>query len=284
MRPPLIRDKPGDARDLALRARTRVALGRLRLRLAVSRRAIDDALDGAAGLAFVRSHGNTGDQLIEEGIRILLGRRLYDEVSGAALGDAKGDLAFVAGGGAWCQPYHEFMPELLPELEARFRRVVILPSSFDANVTAVRRALSETKAVVFARERDSYEAIRGLCDARLAHDCAFYFDFSPHRRRGNGVLNAFRTDPESRLAGSGIGVPAGNRDISSELSSLDTWLAAIGQAEVVRTDRAHVMIAGAMLGKRVEALPSSYHKVPAIVSHSLRGFPVRLLSESEVAG
>ena len=203
---------------------------------------------------------------------------------GAALGNAGGDLAFVAGGGAWCRPYHEFMPELLPELEARFRRVVILPSSFDAKVAAVRRALSRSKAVVFARERESYDAIRGLCDARLAHDCAFYFDFSPHRRRGIGVLNAFRTDPESRLGPAGLAVPAGNRDISSELSSLEPWLGVIAGAEVVRTDRAHVMIAGAMLGKRVEALPSSYHKVPAIALHSLGGFPVRLLSDGDVAG
>ena len=123
----MIPNKSGNEKDLAFRARRRVALGRLRLQLALSRRAISDELAGAAAVTFVRSHGNIGDQLIEEGIRFLMGRRPYDEISGAALGDARGDLAFVAGGGAWCQPYHEFMPELLPELEARFRRVVILP-------------------------------------------------------------------------------------------------------------------------------------------------------------
>ncbi len=270
-------------KELASRTRTRVAETRLSLRLAASKRAIGRAIGDTKELTIVRSFGNTGDLLIEEGVRTLLADRRFDEVSGADLGGVRGDLAVIAGGGAWCGPYHEFMPELLPNVEARFRHVVVLPSSFDADVEPVRRALSQTKAVVFTRERGSYDQVRGLCDARLAHDCALYFDFSPFRRRGTGILNAFRTDRESRLVTSGA-LPGGNRDISSELPELDTWLEAIVGADLVRTDRAHVMIAAAMLGKRVEIVPSAYHKVPAIAAHSLRGFPVRLLTDREVVG
>jgi hypothetical protein len=231
----------------------------------------------------VRSFGNTGDQLIEAGIRVLLAGRRYGEVSGADLGATRGGLALVAGGGAWCEPYHEFMPELLPEVEARFGRVIVLPSSFDPRVDVVRNTLSQTRAVVFTRERESFARIRELCDARLAHDSALYFDFSPFRRRGSGVLNAFRTDRESRVLAAGLAVPEGNRDISSELTSLDDWLRAIADADVVRTDRAHVLIAAAMLGKRVEIAASTYHKVPAIARHSLRGFPIRTLAHEDVA-
>ena len=151
--------------------------------------------------------------------------------------------------------------------------MIVLPSSFDPDVEPVRRALSRTSAVVFARERESYERIRPLCDARLAHDCALYFDFAPYQRNGIGVLQAFRTDKESRLLSSGVPLPGANRDISSELTSLDAWLDAIAGVDTVRTDRAHVLIAAAMLGKQVEIVPSSYYKVTAIARHSLPGVP-----------
>jgi hypothetical protein len=36
-----------------------------------------------------------------------------------------------------------------------------------------------------------------------------------------------------------------------------------------------VMLAAAMLGKRVRYRASRYHKLPAIAEWSLRGFPVR---------
>ena len=81
--------EPGEARDQALRARTRVALARLRLRLAVSRRAIGEALADADGLTFVRSHGNTGDRLIEEGIRVLMGRRAVRRRAGRGPGERR---------------------------------------------------------------------------------------------------------------------------------------------------------------------------------------------------
>ena len=42
----------------------------------------------------------------------------------------------------------------------------------------------------------------------------------------------------------------------------------------MRTDRAHVMIAAAMLGKPVEYAASNYHKLPAIAEWSLDAFPV----------
>ena len=46
------------------------------------------------------------------------------------------------------------------------------------------------------------------------------------------------------------------------------------EIRVVCTDRAHVMIAAAMLGKPVEYRSSTYHKVPAIARYALRGYPV----------
>ena len=115
-------------------------------------------------------------------------------------------------------------------------------------------------------------AIESLCDARLALDTAFFHDYGRFASyAGAGVLNAFRTDAEA----SGLAdAPPGSDDISATAGSLDEWLHTIASAERVRTDRAHVMIAAAMLGKPVEYALSSYHKLPAIAAWSLDCFPV----------
>lgn len=71
-----------------------------------------------------------------------------------------------------------------------------------------------------------------------------------------------------------VSIPAGNDDISLSCSSLDEWLGLIAAHEHIRTDRAHVIIAGAMLGRSVEFWSSSYHKLPAIAEFALSGLPV----------
>ena len=115
---------------------------------------------------------------------------------------------------------------------------------------------------MFARERESYRRISGLCDARLAHDCAFYFDYSPYAERpAAGTLLSLRTDAE-RLGGGAM--PEGNDDISVTCTTLEQWLETIAPHERVVTDRAHVMIAAALMGRDVQFAPSNYFKVPAL--------------------
>lgn len=249
--------------------------GGRRARIEAGRQRLLRRIGSPPDVTLIRPHGNLGDELIHAGTRQLLSRlpRLDQcEVGIDRVRGCRGHTALVGGGGGWCRPFHGLAAHL-PAIEKRFERVIVLPSSFDVTVDAVRRALERTRAVVFAREPVSFRQIRGLCDAELAHDCAFYFDFAPYACRGAGVLTAFRTDEESARRT----VPAGNRDVSVRCSSLDQWLWTIARHELIRTDRAHVTIAGAMLGKRVEFAASSYHKVPAIVAHSLRGFPVSRL-------
>jgi exopolysaccharide biosynthesis predicted pyruvyltransferase EpsI len=138
-------------------------------------------------------------------------------------------------------------------------------------VPSVRSTLATTKALVFARERTSFDGICRLCDAEIAHDCAFFFDYRPYLRHGEGCLVAYRTDAESV----GSMIPENNHDISKSCSSLDEWLWTIARHAVVKTDRAHVMIAAALLGKAVDFSTSSYHKVPSIADYALKSFPVR---------
>jgi len=221
-------------------------------------------------LTFIRLYGNKGDELIYAGTRQLLARRFYKEVSVRDLDGVSGHTALVAGCGGWCRPYHD-MVKLLPGIETTFERVIVMPSSFDVSVHSVRSTLAATKALVFARERKSFDDICRLCDAKLAYDCAFFFDYRPYLRHGDGCLVSYRTDEESVLRV----IPGCNHDISKSCSSLDEWLWTIARHAAVKTDRAHVMIAAALLGKVVEYWTSSYHKVPSIADYALKSFPVR---------
>jgi hypothetical protein len=241
-----------------------------------SRAKLLGALEGANDITLVRSHGNIGDHLIHAGMRLLLRGLDYREVGLQQVYGVRGRLAVVTGGGAWCAP-HQNLPRYLPLIEKQFERVVVFPSSFDTRVRSVREALAASGALFFAREHVSHEMIRGLCRAELAHDTAFFFDFGPYRRPGRGTLLAFRTDRES-ITNS---VPPGNNDISVACETLDEFLWAIARHERVQTDRAHVMIAAAMLGKEVRFAPSSYHKLPGLAASSLQGFPVSPLDGYE---
>jgi hypothetical protein len=244
--------------------------------LAASAKSLLEVVGDPSDLTLFRSWGNRGDNLIFAGTRRLLRDHSYRELDIRTLDQAsEGTTAIITGGGAWCKPYH-LIAETLPAVEARFSRVIVFPSSFDTEEAIVREVLSNTKAVVFARERESYERIRPLCDARLAHDAAFFFDFKPYQSGFHqGVLNAFRLDAEA----GGAPIPEENRDISSDCDTLDEWLWTISRHDLIRTDRAHVVIAAAMLGKRVEYRSSSYHKVPAIVSFSISSGKVTLIEE-----
>ncbi len=237
-----------------------------------SRDVLFRAIGEPENLTFIRLYGNVGDELIYAGTRQLLARRFYKEVSVRDLDGGLGALktALVAGCGGWCGPYHD-MVRHLPVIETRFElrdRHAFLIRRLRA--PSVRSTLAATKALVFARERTSFDAISGLCEAKIAHDCAFFFDYRPYLRQGEGSLLSYRTDKESVLSV----IPRGNHDISRSCSSLDEWLWTIARHAVVKTDRAHVMMIAAAEKFSTEKVVRlrdflSYHKVPAIADYAL---------------
>src|SRR3984957_15572583 len=131
---------------------------------AVLLRAIGEPED----LTFIRLYGNIGDELIYAGTRQLLARRFYKEVGVRNLSEVSGHTALVAGGGCWCGPYHDVAAHL-PLIENKFNPVLPSPSSFHASVPLVRATPAATKALVFARERESFNGICQLCNANIAY-------------------------------------------------------------------------------------------------------------------
>ncbi len=218
-------------------------------------------LANAQDVTLFRTPGNIGDRLILAGVKSLLSGTPYQQHDLIDAHELQGDVAIICGSGGFCRPFHR-MPRLIAPVEAGFRRVLILPSSFDLAEPSVLSWIKQTRSTVMARDVVSFEAIAPHCNAIMGIDMACFCDLRPFRRAGFGVLDAFRTDHESRLPLQ----PPLNRDISLTCSSLDAWLETIARHERVRTDRAHVMVAAALMGKRVQAWESSYHKVAGIAA------------------
>ncbi len=236
-----------------------------------SRQRILGAIGQAPDLTFIRGLGNIGDEFILAGTRELLSGHIYREIPLNELPGASGELAVLTGGGAWSRAYNEYMPEALAIAEQRFERVIVLPSTFEIAEPRVRAALERSDALFFARELESLGQISELCCSELAHDCAFFTDLSAFDSTGSGELNAFRTDHES---GGQFEAAAGSEDISATANSLEDWLGTIERHAVVNTDRAHVMIAAARLGKKVRYREGSYFKLGAIAQSSLAEYDV----------
>ncbi|MEY3394215.1 MAG: hypothetical protein RL346_451 [Verrucomicrobiota bacterium] len=106
----------------------------------------------------------------------------------------------------------------------------------------------------------------------------------------NPVLNCFRTDCEK----TGISLPADNADLSkifkygtatSRQAFLSTHMVFrfMNRFDEVRTNRLHMAIAGALLGKQVKFYPNNYYKCEAVYRFSLENrFPnVQWIGELE---
>lgn len=226
---------------------------------------------------FITGYGNTGDFLIYEGTRRLLKsiNISYKEIHISHAKAYKGGLALICGGGAWCKVFNHYMPQFLPVIEKNFQNVMVLPSSFEIAEPFVRNALTSSKALFLCREMESYNQISSICRSKLMHDFALHFDYSDYIKKGIGHLDVFRTDGETTTPS----YPDGNKDISDMDLSLQEWLTIISKHDTINTDRAHVMIAAAMMGKTVRYSKTYYHKVPAIAEFSLVGLPVYHLGD-----
>jgi len=218
--------------------------------------------------------GNCGDGLIWLGLLELCRQFDVDVVEVQHPYPVRGETLLVPAAGNLGAPYHGIPDLLRPYLDS-FARVVILPCSVDLSEPSVERFLRELPAhvTVFARERYSLAQLRfAVADASRVHldgDLAFEYDFAPWKAEGSGVLHAFRTDDESL----GRPLPADNIDVSTFGSAGDGELLPrlLRHVEEVHTDRAHVAICAAMLGKTTHVYPGSYHKVRGIYEYSLAG-------------
>jgi len=164
--------------------------------------------------------------------------------------------------------------------------IVVGPQSFLFETTDAANVLHGVGNDVrlFCRERYSYrdvdDAVGGLdnVDVELSPDTALYFeraDLIDNDGTEEYTLIAFREDRES-LGPHEVDLPDGTttrrEDVSDTTASLAGFVGAVARAERVYTDRLHVGILAAILGKPVTLYANAYHKNVGVYEYSLSGY------------
>jgi len=225
-------------------------------------------------VALLPNEGNCGDGLIYMGFKRLCEDHFVSYTTLLDPRPASGGVLLVLACGNLCEPFHH-QAARIRRYVGSFRETYLLPCSIDPRVAAVAEMLETlpSNVTIFCRERFSLAKIRPYLrngnDVHLDDDLALKVDFEPWQRAGSGTLYAFRTDLES----CGFPLPPGNMDVSLWGGSLDgeLLLRTLSEYAVIHTDRAHVGICAALLGKETHLYPNNYHKVRGIYEQSLGG-------------
>lgn len=222
--------------------------------------------------------GNKGDGLIYFGGETLFKRYNIKYTSHVNIDNIKGKTLFVYGSGGFNKIFNT-MVHRLPPCFNNFGEIYILPSSFECDCHLISDFIKKLPAnvVVFAREMYSYEQLGQIMahpeNLKIDNDLAFNIDFkSLTKDDGKGTLIALRNDGE-RLHQWSLKNIHFNENIDVSLGQYTEYMdvvKTVNKYDTVITDRAHVAICSAMLGKNVHILPNNYHKVKGIYMYSLK--------------
>ena len=227
-------------------------------------------------VALLPNEGNCGDGLIAMGFRRLAREYSVSHTILLHPRPASGRILLVLGCGNLSRAFHHQVPRIR-RYAPEFNETFLLPCSIDPAAPAVAEMLETlpSSVTIFCREHSSAEKIAPIVSGKnavhLEHDLAFAVDYEPWQQRGAGQLNAFRTDLES----CDHPLPPNNLDVSLWGGANDgaLLLRTVAGYRCVHTDRAHVAICAAMLGKETHVYPNNYHKVRGIFEFSLRARP-----------
>jgi exopolysaccharide biosynthesis predicted pyruvyltransferase EpsI len=236
--------------------------------------------------------GNAGDSLIMYGVYHALhkaGITGYDMCTWSC--SLKNKTIICSGSGNLVGKYKQLRTFLQNNADLKFgNEIILLPqtisnedkliSSFGSNIT------------VMCRERQSHAYVHSLMKNKsnifLSHDMAFHIsdDLSSFRNTipNKRCMNVIRTClKESTL----FPIPGDNDDLSFTLNRpgntsdvkicksvcLDMFRS-VAQAEHIVTNRLHVGIAAALIGRKVDLYPSNYWKIPRVWEYSMENrFP-----------
>lgn len=225
---------------------------------------------------YLANPGNWGDALIRYGsLKFFKDIDLnYKELDRKRLNwiipFIKGGTVIFGGGGAWCSAWDH--SSYVAKLSKRFD-VIVLPSTYEYSY--------DFPNTIFFR-RDTYESAQAMPNSYFCHDMAFYIgdEFNGSGEScGSGYF--FRLDKESSQK---IRIPASNVDLSAGArhdAPVDDFFGELSKYSEIYTDRLHVAIASALLGKEVHLYVGSYFKIRAIFESSIKGhFPNVILHDN----
>lgn len=232
---------------------------------------------------FCANPGNAGDALIAhatfqlfEKLNIKLQIIKHKEI-------VHDKIIFYAGGGNLVEGKYKNAYHFINNNYRQNREIILLPHTVHGYDELL---LSAKNLTIFCREKTSYQNLSaiGFPAERLflAHDMAFQLskmEFQDYIMNGNGIANCYRTDKESART---FDMPNDNLDISLSWNgelwhrpdfaknvthNLASYLSAF---ETVKTDRLHVAILAAIIGKKVVLYPNNYYKIKAVFMYSIK--------------
>lgn len=226
---------------------------------------------------FLANPGNWGDGLIrygakrflqDQGIRhmeLALGNRRGRALLLPYLLQARKYLFIYSGGSAW--GYHHRHGYDTVALISRFTdNIVVLPSSY---FYPPRKA----RGVLF--RRDEFESRENCPQSIFCHDMAVYliacglrYDFGPPEIETGRF---FRIDKEASGRFEDVPDSVDLSEMGNHMSNGDDLLREIARYGHVVTDRLHVGIGAALLGRRVDLYSGDDFKIGAIYKSSLQG-------------
>lgn len=247
-------------------------------------------------IVYFQNPGNFGDSLINFGAELFFQDAGFDirhypmndrkEKLRSALLTAQarinGNLVVYGGSGAWCKATYIA------------RRIVLMNSTITSNLLVLPSTYEDfvPPRKVRAYARDRFESLNRLEDKNFCHDMAFYMALVdehrilPDRTPPSEELGLFfRIDNEARPHG--FAQLPGNYDLSADGSHLSNpmeFLRHLDRYETVATDRLHIAIGAAILGKTVLIATGNYFKIRAIYDTSVAPhFPkCRLVEDAEM--
>ncbi len=234
-------------------------------------------------VVYCANPGNAGDALIAHATFTLFAKLdirpeiiKHEEI-------VRDKIIFYAGGGNLVEGKYKNAFNFIRNNYRQNHEIILLPHTVHGYDELL---LSAKNLTIICREKTSYQNLSaiGFPSERLllAHDMAFQLaktEFQEYRCTGEGTANCFRTDQESSKV---FDIPKDNLDISLSWNgdlwhrpdfaknvthSLACYLSAF---ETVQTDRLHIAILVAIMGKKVFLYPNNYYKIKAVFEYSIK--------------
>jgi exopolysaccharide biosynthesis predicted pyruvyltransferase EpsI len=252
--------------------------------------------------------GNGGDALIALGAYQLFKKLDIEYKIITEDHDLNNKIVFYGGGGNFISHYND-VANFINKYHKAVRKLVLLPHTVEGHAELL---VTLGKNVdIICREQQSYDFLSqftNIGSVQLMDDLAFSLDIPVimnsvypksllfkyllkiygkkiFRKKTFDffVLNAYRTDVER----TSINIPADNIDVSNVyrfdfsmknedlvLQNVTIIFNFLDKFKVINTNRLHIGIAGALLGKEVNFYPNAYWKNQAVYEQSIKGkFP-----------
>jgi exopolysaccharide biosynthesis predicted pyruvyltransferase EpsI len=254
-------------------------------------------------ILFLPNTGNAGDSLINVGTAQCLDRLGIRYTSITSGSSVEGQVVLLGGGGNFV-PAYKTIRAALQKFVRSAKRIVLLPHTIRGNEDLLEQL--DNRVTIICRDVKSYRHVLDVCPRAtvlLSHDMAFHVDveqflFSDESMEAyQQVFRQVLTEKKINLQhlqmlprvfysrGDGEkAAPIGGRDLdlsaafalgtTSGLAERSAWcfLEMIRTSPPIVTDRLHVGIGAALLGKICTLHDNSYGKNSEVWSHSIKCF------------